>query len=68
MADQSYFITITSIKERWDMPEYLANRYWEYLKGLDSETRKAKYDAIHEEWFNSLSVEDQAKIKKSKAY
>ena len=68
MPEQSYFITIPSSNERWDMPEYLVNQYWEYLKGLDPQTRKEKYHTAQEEWFHSLSSDDQNKIKKSKAY
>lgn len=68
MAEASYFITIPSTAERWDMPEDLVNRYWHYLKSLDEETRTEKYGTLQEEWYASLSMEEQQKIRKSKAY
>ena len=68
MGEHSYNITIPQLNERWDMPEELVNKYWSYMKGMDAKTRNEKYLVVQEEWYNSLSAEDQQKIKKSKAY
>ncbi len=68
MEAQSFFITIPHLNERWDMPEELVNRYWNYMKAMDSEIRKAKHLVVQEEWFAALTDDDKKRIKKSKAY
>jgi hypothetical protein len=68
MEGQSFFITIPHLNERWDMPEELVNRYWEYMKGLDNEERKEKYLTLQEDWYATLSEDDKKLIRKTKAY
>jgi hypothetical protein len=68
MEEQSFFITIPHLNERWDMPEELVTRYWAHMKAMDSEVRKSKHLVVQEEWFAALPDDDKKRIRKSKAY
>jgi len=57
-------VYVESVNETWEMGDDMALKLTEYQKDHPVDTNNP--DKVHEEWFASLSAEDQQKIQRHK--
>ncbi len=58
-------IYVESLNEQWELPDILALKWNEYEKENPLEGDNSNADELHQQWFNTLSPEEQAEVKRS---
>ncbi len=57
-------VYVESLNETWEMPDDMALKLTEYEKENPLDATNA--DTVHQEWFATLSPEEQSKIQRHK--
>lgn len=57
-------VYVESLNETWEMPDEMSMKLNEYYKDHPLENDNA--DKVHQEWFDTLTAEEQSKIQRHK--
>lgn len=64
--ENTFTVFVDALNEQWEMPDDLALSWTEYEKEHPLAPDNANADSLHQQWFNGLSPEQQAKINRKK--
>lgn len=63
--EKTLSIYVESLNEQWELPDNLALKWNEYEKDNPLDGDNGNADELHQNWFNTLTPEEQKQIVKN---
>ena len=65
IMEKTLAIYVESLNEQWELPDNLAIKWNEYEKEHPLDGDNSNADQLHQDWFNTLSPEEQKQVKRT---
>ena len=65
LMENTLTIYVEALNEQWELPDNLAIKWTEYEKENPLAGDNSNADQLHQDWFNTLTPEEQQQINRS---